>query len=407
MGYNVPMAPSFPQRVHAHRSSPSAPRLPLRDLRRRLHALAELSGAEEATAAFMAEHLDACGPSRLVTGLGGRGVAAVFASVRPHAGPTLMFRAELDALPIDETLDLPHASFTPGVAHKCGHDGHLAVLAGLARELAVRPPQKGRCILLCQPAEETGTGAAAVVRDPAFADLRPDWAFALHNLPGFAQNTVLVHPGPFAAASCGLTVRLNGRTSHAAYPEQGRSPDRAVAELLLALVNLPDPWRKQGRLALVTVVHARLGERAFGVSPGEAEILATLRADDETVLQELKAGARAAARRTAARHHLGCTTAISEEFPALINHPQAAAAAADAARSLGLRILAPQESPFRWSEDFGALARLGKGALVGLGAGLAHPALHAQDFDFNDRLLPTGVRLWTRLCRSLLGPRAA
>ncbi|MFO7608685.1 MAG: M20/M25/M40 family metallo-hydrolase [Candidatus Krumholzibacteriia bacterium] len=175
-------------------------------LRHRLHALAELSGAEAATAAAVADLLRACAPADLLTGLGGHGVAAVFAAPAGAPGPTVVLRAELDALPIPETLDLDHASLTAGCAHKCGHDGHTAILLGVARELAATPPAGGRVVLLFQPAEETGQGAARVAADPRFLDLSPDWLFALHNLPGYPAGKVLVRAGAFCAGSAGLTV---------------------------------------------------------------------------------------------------------------------------------------------------------------------------------------------------------
>ncbi len=215
----------------------------LAGLRRRLHVLAERSGSEAATAAFVADRLAPARPTALLTGLGGHGVAAVFAAPGGAAGPTVVLRAELDALPIAESIELPHASRTPGCAHKCGHDGHMAVLLGVARDLAARPPARGRVVLLFQPAEETGEGAARVAADPRFRALAPDWLFALHNLPGYPEGRVLVRSGAFCAGSAGLTVTLAGATSHAAYPEQGRSPDKAMAELVLGLSLPAHPLR--------------------------------------------------------------------------------------------------------------------------------------------------------------------
>ncbi|MGD9547127.1 MAG: amidohydrolase [Candidatus Krumholzibacteriia bacterium] len=373
----------------------------LADLRRRLHALAEVSGREETTAAFVAEALASLHPGELLTGLGGHGIAAVFSG--PGPGPTVMLRAELDALPIPETLDLDHASFSPGVAHKCGHDGHMTILLGAAQRLAARPPACGRCVLVFQPAEETGEGAAALLADPRFGALHPDWIFALHNLPGYPEGSLLLRDGPFAAGSAGVAIGLTGRTSHAAYPEQGRSPDRAVARLILDLINLPDRWRGSGRLALVTIVHTRIGERAFGITPGEAEVLATVRSDDDGVLAALKEGAREVAAAAAADHGLSCSVEFSEEFPVTTNDPRAVGIVAAAAAALHLEVIEPEESPFRWSEDFGHLAALGRGAMIGLGAGTGHPVLHAPDFDFNDALLPVGVGLLDTVTRELLG----
>lgn len=374
----------------------------LADLRRRLHRLAEPSGAETATAAWVAKTLRAWAPSRLLTGLGGHGVAAVFGAPDAAPGPTVVLRAELDALPIPETIDLGHASRNAGYAHKCGHDGHMAILLGVARELAARPPGRGRVVLLFQPAEETGEGAARVAADPRFLALEPAWLFALHNLPGYPRATVLVRAGAFCAGSAGLTVRLVGATSHAAYPEQGRSPDRAMADLVTGLACLPIPFERHNELCLVTVVHARLGSPRFGTTPGDAEVAATLRAADSGVLARLKQEAAALAGRLARTHGLDCTLAWSEEFPVTWNDPQAAALVTDAAKAAGLTVDAPDESPFRWSEDFGVLAALGRGAMFGLGAGRQQPALHAERYDFPDALLEPGVAVMAALAHRAL-----
>lgn len=373
----------------------------LADLRRRLHTLAEPSGAEAATAALVADELRACRPAGLLTDLGGHGLAAVFTAPGGVAGPTVVLRAELDALPIPETIDLAHASLTAGCAHKCGHDGHMAILLGVARELAERPPRRGRVVLLFQPAEETGEGAARVAADPRFLALEPDWLFALHNLPGYRHGRVLVRAGAFCAGSAGLTVRLQGATSHAAYPEQGRSPDRAMAELVTGLACLPIPFERRDQLCLVTVVHARLGAPRFGTTPGEAEVLATLRAADNAVLDLLKDEAAALAETIAGAHGLGCALSWSEEFPVTWNDDAAAAHVEAAAAAAGLEVDAPDESPFRWSEDFGNLAALGRGAMFGLGAGPRQPPLHAETYDFPDTLLDPGLRLLNALVRRI------
>ncbi len=372
-------------------------------LRRELHSLAEPSGAETATAARVAAELERCAPASLITGLGGTGLAAVFAAPDGAPCPTVVLRAELDALPIAETIDLAHASLTPGTAHKCGHDGHMAMLLAVAHRLAAAPPARGRAVLLFQPAEETGQGARAVAADPRLKALEPDWLFALHNLPGYPEGAVLVREGAFCAGSAGLTVRLSGATSHAAYPEQGRSPDRAMAELVTGLACLPIPGEARGELSLVTVVHARLGAPRFGTTPGDAEVLATLRAADDGVLARLKAEAEALAARIAAAHGLAADCAWSEEFPVTANDPEAAALVAAAALDAGLEPDAPDESPFRWSEDFGVLAGLGRSAMFGLGAGEAQPPLHAERYDFPDGILEAGVDLWLALLGRLLG----
>lgn len=368
-------------------------------LRRRLHAHPELSGQEEATAATITAFLQDCHPTALWTGLGGHGLAALFDSGQP--GPRLLLRAELDALPVAEKPGRSWQSLRTGISHTCGHDGHMTILAGVAQHLSVRPPRRGQVALLFQPAEETGQGAAAVARDPRLTEWHPDRVFALHNLPGYPARLVLIRSGAFCAGSSGLTIQLKGRTSHAAYPEQGQSPDQALAALVTGLVTLPLPFEQEGHLALVTIGHARLGEPAFGITPGEAVILATLRSDDQQVLDRLKTAAETLAHKVSQRHGLELTCCWSDEFPVTANDARAAAEVAEAAARLGLNSTEPDESPFRWSEDFGHLLQLGPGALFGLGAGQAHPPLHAEDFDFNEDLLVPGLALMVGLIDQL------
>jgi amidohydrolase len=370
-------------------------------LRHELHAFPEVSGQEVGTAACLREFLVPCNPARLLENLGGHGLAAVFDSPARDAGPTVVLRAELDALPIHETGTHDHPSQRRGAAHACGHDGHMAMLCGVALGLRERPLRRGRLALLFQPAEETGEGARRVVAEPRWQGLAADYVFAVHNLPGYPLGQVMLRAGPLCAGSVGLVIRLEGRTSHAAYPEQGHSPAAALSRLLTELVALPVALERDDALALVTVVHARLGEVAFGTSPGEAEIMATLRSDDEAVLGELRKRAVALARAAAEDDGLGCALEWVDEFPVTRNDDLAVAVAGRAARSAGLAIAEPVESPFRWSEDFGWFTRQATGAIVGLGSGEHQSVLHAADFDFPDALLPMGLRFWDALIDDL------
>jgi amidohydrolase len=282
----------------------------------------------------------------------------------------------------------------------------MAMLAGVAVRLRDDPPQRGRVALLFQPAEETGVGARRVAADPRYRALAPDWIFAVHNLPGYPLGAVALGPGPLAAASVGLAIHLRGRTAHAAQPEQGRSPAAAAARLIPRLAALGAGAAAAGRLALVTVVHVRIGERAFGTAPGAGDLLATLRADSDAGLADLRRQAEAAAREEAQRDGLQFELSWHDPFPATVNDPAAVALAEQACSELGCGVTAPRESPFRWSEDLGWLLRETPGALVGLGAGSEQPALHAPDYDFPDELLPVGVGLLTRLAElGIAAPR--
>lgn len=368
--------------------------------RRALHAAPDLSRDEAGTARSIAAALAPLGPDRLVAGLGGHGLAAVFAGAAP--GPTVMFRAELDALPIAELSDAPWRSARPGKGHLCGHDGHMTILMALARLLSRRRPVAGRVVLMFQPAEEDGSGAAAVIADPRWPALRPDWAFALHNMPGLALGRAELRPGPVNCASQGLVIRLTGRTAHASQPETGRSPALALARLIPALTALGTGGDLVPGFRLVTVTHARLGEPAFGIAPGAGEVWVTLRTLEDAAMAGLAAGARALAEAEARAHGLTVAFESHDDFAASVNHPGAVARMAAALDALAL----PHAAGDIWraSEDFGRFgAAPTKSAMLFLGAGTTQPALHNPDYDFPDDLIPLGARLFDRIARDILG----
>ena len=367
--------------------------------RRDLHRRPELSGEEAATARTVAQALAATGADRILTGLGGHGVAAIYDGVA--AGPTVLFRAELDGLPIEEVGDRPHRSQLPGRAHACGHDGHMATLLALARGLGRERPARGRAVLLFQPAEENGAGAAAVLADPRFCELAPDWAFALHNLPGLPLGRVELRAGPVNCASRGMRVVLLGRTAHASMPEHGTPPTAALARLLPALAALGPGGPLTAGFALVTVTHARLGEPSFGVAPGRAELWATLRTFTDPGMASLCAAAEVLCAAAAAEAGLGIEIGYDDVFVHCENHPEAVAVLRGALDAEGVPHAAGQ--PMRASEDFGRFGQAARAAMFFLGAGERHPSLHNPDYDFPDELIPVGAGLFLRTLRSLLG----
>lgn len=369
-------------------------------LRHTLHASPEVSGLEQQTAALIEAYLRGLEPDSLVTGLGGHGILATFEG--GLEGPTLLFRSELDALPIPEANTFAHRSKHPGVSHKCGHDGHSAALCGLAELLARSRPPRGRVHLLFQPAEEVGEGAKAVLADPKFAPFRPDLAFALHNFPGFPAGSVVLRDRTITAAVVGLAVRLEGRTAHAAQPELGRNPAFAVAELLQysQTLNRPDPTLPEFRLT--TPVGVRVGSPAYGVAAGDGELNLTLRSWTDDGLEELAASLLLRARQLAERDGLTLSHQTTEHFAANFNDPAAAAAARRAAVSCGLEVL---ELPvaLKGGEDFGLFSARFPCCLILLGAGEATPPLHSPDYDFPDELLEPAVRLMAQIVREALG----
>ena len=181
----------------------------------------------------------------------------------------------------------------------------MATLAGLARGLGRRRPRRGRAVLLFQPAEENGAGAAAVIRDPQFAEIAPDLAFAYHNLPGLPFGHVALAEGPVNCASRGLRIVFVGKTAHASTPEYGVSPMAALARLMPELAGLGGGAPESDDFAMVTVTHARLGEPAFGVAPGYGEIWATLRTRVDERMDALREDVERRAREAAAAFGLG------------------------------------------------------------------------------------------------------
>lgn len=370
-------------------------------LRRDLHRFPEVSREESATAAQIMAALAQLRPDQVITGLGGHGVAAVYNGQNP--GPTVMFRAELDALPIQEISTADHRSTIPGKAHLCGHDGHMTLLIGLARLLSRQRPASGRVVLMFQPAEEDGYGAAAVVSDPDFSQLRPDWAFAIHNRPGVAFGHGQLKSGTVNCASQGLAIKLSGKTAHASQPETGISPALALAELIPALNALGQGGALDVDFRLVTLCHARLGEAAFGIAPGEAEIFATLRTTQDDKMAALRDAAITQAQTTATNHGLTVSFTHHDDFAASVNHPAATAQIAKALDALTIPH-SQGDLPMRASEDFGRFGQHGtKSAMLFLGAGLATPDLHNPDYDFPDDLIPVGVKVFHRIAKDLLG----
>jgi len=368
--------------------------------RRQLHRAPELSGEEGRTAQEVRAFLAADAPDRVVSGLGGQGVAAIYQGASP--APTVMFRAELDGLPIEEISDLPYRSSAPGRGHLCGHDGHMATLAALSRGLGRQRPARGRAVLLFQPAEETGAGAAAVIADPRFREISPDIAFAYHNMPGLPLGHAALAVGPVACASRGLRVVYIGRTAHASTPEFGVSPMAAVAKLMPALSALGASGALDADFAMATVTHAELGERAFGVAPGRAEVWATLRTLTDDSMGRLCARAEALARQAAEGFDLQVEIEYHDIFAHCENAPEAVARLARALEAEGISHDG-RGLPMRASEDFGRFGKTTPAALLLIGAGERRPTLHNPDYDFPDELIGIAARVFMRALRDLLG----
>jgi amidohydrolase len=363
------------------------------NLRKELHKKPELSGSEVDTASRIKEELEQCKPDRIIPNLGGAGIMAGFLSDSVNEATNLLFRAELDAIAVKEMNTFGYRSGNEGVMHGCGHDGHMAILIGLARYLRDHRPENSNVWLLFQPAEETGKGADRIMNDHRFREIKIDYGFALHNLPGFEEHEIVIKKGVFACASTGIELQFTGKSSHAAYPEQGINPAATIAEWVTNVESGLNGFRQQNRLNKAVCTFIRLGEHAFGISPGSGQIGFTLRSPHDHHIQNAVQVVRELTDSMRNTFQGDIAFQLVEPFSATVNHEEAVGWVVDAAKISGLNILTIDE-PFPWSEDFGAFQKKFPVTLFGLGSGKKHPPLHSEKYDFNDRILDTGINIF-------------
>lgn len=306
---------------------------------------------------------------------------------------TIAFRADFDALPMEERLpELPYSSQNDGVAHKCGHDGHAAALAGLALEIDQNGCDKN-VVFLFQHAEETGEGAKECV--DTLSQLGIDEIYAFHNMPGYPQNSVIIRSGTMQCASVGMTVEMIGTPTHASTPELGRNPANAIAQLTCALPELSDSARYTG-LVLCTVIQIDVGQKAFGMSASRGEISITIRAEHETELDCLLDQVEGLAQKLSQANGLTCYISYTDRFPETRNTSTCADRVRTAAQALGLNII-NLEAPVRASEDFGSILKTVPGAAFQIGNGEDYAGLHSYKYDFPDEILETAVQMYQML----------
>lgn len=363
----------------------------LTNFRKKLHQFPELSDNEEQTALAVVNELKQCNPTTIITKLGGYGVAAIFKS--PAKGKTILFRAELDALPIQEENTFEHTSKYPGISHKCGHDGHATILIGLARKLKLNPLLKGEVILLFQPAEENGNGAKAVLSDEKFKSLKPDFVFSLHNVPDYDKGTIIIKNNSFTPSVTSLKITLKGKTSHAAEPENGINPDLALQEIIVAIKALADTNLDSETFTVVTTVYATLGSEDYGISADYAELHFTIRCWTANQLKKIKEISSTIVRNISKKHQLKHMLDWIYEFDSNNNDDDAVDYILKAAKFNSFRVIEKQ-TPFKWGEDFGTFTQQYKGAMFALGSGKQTPALHNPDYDFPDEITPFGVKMF-------------
>ena len=374
----------------------------LESLRHKLNINAELSGQEKKTNKIINAFLEKTNPDVHLKNIGGYGIIVIFKG--KETGKNILVRADIDGLNIPlvesrKTKDQSQKSelkVQNQYSHRCGHDGHTAILCGLAMRYGKKRPEKGDVILLFQPAEENGEGALAVINDSQFKELKIDVAFALHNLPGYAKHQIVLKKGCFASASQGLKLVFEGATSHASQPEKGNNPQIVVTTLLDAFQKKYENLKKDKYNTILTVTHVSIGEKTFGVTPGHAEIWLTLRSQDNNALNKLTESTISLCEYVAHEFKLRFSYSIHEAFEATINSIEEVETVEKAAKELKLSVNMIN-APFPWSEDFGRFGTLCPACLFGLGCGLEHEPLHSPIYEFEDEIIDTGIDIFEKL----------
>ena len=306
----------------------------------------------------------------------------------------IAFRADFDAVPIEDEIEENHRSQIPGVGHKCGHDGHAAALAGLALEVD-RQEASSDVYFIFQHAEETGDGAKLCAELIDECHIHEIYSF--HNMSGYPEGAVVVREGTIWCASKGMEIGFEGTPAHASLPETGRNPAFAVASIVNQVSDLIAPQRYKG-LVLCTVIQMDVGERAFGCAASRGKLLLTIRAQYEEELNQLQQELEGLARAEGEKYGLAVTFDFCDEFPETVNETGCVEKIRSAAAALGLPVI-EIEKPMRSSEDFGYFLKRTAGAMFFLGNGEDYPPIHTAKYDFPDEQ----IRIAVEMFKTLLG----
>ncbi|APU43899.1 M20 metallopeptidase family protein [Streptomyces sp. TN58] len=338
-------------------------------LRRRIHRHPETGAHLPRTQQAVLEALDGLG-LHVAAGVGLSSVTARLEGDRP--GRTVLLRADMDALPMEEDTGLDFSSAVPGAMHACGHDMHTAMLVGAARLLAARRPQlAGGVVFMFQPAEEVGGGARHMIDEGVLETAdggRVAAAFALHVTTRFAAGTLHLRPGPTFAASDGLHVTVRGRGGHASAPHRALDPVPVACEIVQALQTMVTRTVDVFDPAVVTVASIHAGTTG-NVIPETAEIHGTFRTLTPATRQSVRDGITRIARHVAAAHGAQAEVTLTEGYPPVVNDPARTAALHEAAAALlGPGRVHRLPVPIMGAEDFSYVLQQVPGAMAFLGA---------------------------------------
>ena len=362
-------------------------------IRRDLHAHPELGLDVPRTAAVVAERLKAWG-IEVATGIGGHGVVGTIRGV--GNGPVIGLRADMDALPIEEAVDVPWRSTRAGRMHACGHDGHTAMLLGTARYLAETRRFRGVAQVIFQPGEEGAGGALAMLADGLFERFPCDAVYGLHNRPGLELGRFTIGPGPTKAAGAFFDLTIHGVGAHGGRPETGVDPIVVGAQIVCALQGIVARNLSPFEPAVLSITRFA-GGNSYNVIPADVLLSGTARGLQAGTLPKMETLIRRTAEGIA--NALGATATLDWRvlFSALVNDPIHAAAMADtAAAMVGEDRIERNEKPAMVSEDFAYMLEKVPGAYIQLGIGDA-AELHNPAYAFNDAAIPYGAAFFASL----------
>ncbi|MFY9957903.1 M20 aminoacylase family protein [Bradyrhizobium sp.] len=370
--------------------------------RRDIHQHPELLYDVHRTAAFVADRLKEFGCDEVATGLGRTGVVGVIKGKKPAGGniKVIGLRADMDALPIEEETNLAYASKTPGKMHACGHDGHTAMLLGAARYLAETRNFAGDAVVIFQPAEEGGAGAAAMIKDGLMDRFAIDQVFGMHNYPGSPVGSFAIRSGPIMAATDAIDIEIEGQGGHAARPHKCVDSVMVGAQLITALQQIVSRNVDPLDSAVISICEFHAGN-ARNVIPQTAVLRGTVRTLTAKVRQLIEKRVRevtaGVAQMTGARINLN----YERGYPVTSNHAAQTDFATQVAKEIAGESNVREMSPMMGAEDFAYMLEQRPGAFIFCGngdsAGLHHPA-----YNFNDEAIVFGTSYWIRLVENAL-----
>jgi amidohydrolase len=377
-------------------------------LRRDFHRHPELGYRETRTSGIVAERLRKAGYA-VRTGIAKTGVIGVLRGGRP--GKTLLLRADMDALPVQEENRTAYASVVPGVMHACGHDGHTAIGLVAAQVLASRRAKlAGTILFVFQPAEEELGGAPAMIKEGLLENPAPDAALALHLWNSLPVGSVGVRAGATWASSDRMEIAILGRGGHAGYPHTTIDPVVIAAETVLALQTIVSRELPPTLPAALSVTRIA-GGATTNVIPSEVVMQGTMRLYEESLRGEVKRRIERVVKGVAEAHGAGWRVRFDDGYPVTVNDARHVALIREVAAGVVGAARVVEHEATMGSEDMGYIFQRVPGCYFMLGSmnaakGLCQPHHHPR-FDFDEACLPVGVEILVRAAERILGGAAA